>query len=107
MRTTKKSNGALIARDLLIYLVLSAVLIVAVCLGISLSHNSNKAENLKIIENGVRRAAIQCYAAEGIYPDNLEYLVENYHLYTDEEHYIIHYSPISSNIMPDIQVIPK
>lgn len=96
-----------IYKDLIIGIVILVIAIAGVGIGISVSESSRKSENLKIAENGVRRAALECYAAEGRYPDNIEYLVENYRLYIDNERYIIHYNPISSNIMPDIRVVPK
>ena len=43
----------------------------------------------------------------GFYPDNIGYLIENYDLHIDKNSCIVHYSPVSSNIMPDIKVIAK
>lgn len=94
-------------KDLIIGIIVLVLAVTGISIGISVSESSRKSENLKIAENGVRRAALECYAAEGRYPDNVEYLVENYHLYIDNDRYVIHYNPISSNIMPDIRVLPK
>ena len=52
----------------------------------------------------VRNAAIGCYACEGRYPLEVEYLVEHYGLIYDEERYSILYDAFASNIMPDIAV---
>ena len=71
------------------------------------SEGNRRSENLRIIENGVRKAAAECYAVEGFYPDNIGYLIENYDLHIDKNSCIVHYSPVSSNIMPDIKVIAK
>ena len=46
-----------------------------------------------------------CYAAEGIYPPNLEYLEEYYGLQIDETRYTVHYSAFAENLMPDITVL--
>ena len=86
---------------------LSAAVITAAALIVRSSDESRRSENLSIIENGVRRAATECYAVEGFYPEDIEYLKENYSLYVDDNICIVHYSPVSSNIMPDIRVIAK
>ena len=60
-----------------------------------------------VIAVALSAAAAECYAVEGFYPDNIGYLIENYDLHIDKNSCIVHYSPISSNIMPDIKVIAK
>ena len=60
-------------------------------------------EQAQLLEQ-VRSAAIGCYASEGRYPQELEYLVEHYGLIYDEERYNILYDAFASNVMPDIAV---
>lgn len=62
-------------------------------------------EQLRQVENAVRRAAVSCYATEGAYPDSIEYLEEHYGLQIDRENYTIHYMVFASNLMPDITVL--
>lgn len=59
------------------------------------------------LENAVRRAAVSCYAAEGFYPPNVEYIKEQYALQFDEQTYAVHYELFASNLMPEITVIVK
>ena len=75
-------------------------------LGSSLSDMASKteAESLKSTEEGVRRAAVHCYAIEGQYPESVAYLEENYGLRIDHERYIVHYDIFADNIMPEITV---
>ncbi len=61
-------------------------------------------EQAIIIENNVRRNAAQCYSIEGVYPDSLEYLQENYRTHYDEENYVVHYQNGGTNILPEIFV---
>ena len=60
----------------------------------------------KLTEESIRRAAVQCYALEGIYPVNIEYLMEHYGIRPDTKRFIIHYQFIADNLLPDISVIP-
>ena len=63
------------------------------------------AEVLSLAEEGVRRAAVECYALEGFYPRTLDYLVENYGVTADDSRYVISYQYVASNLMPDITVL--
>lgn len=67
----------------------------------------SEAERLSAAEQAVRRAAVQCYAVEGIYPPDLGYMREHYGLQVDEERYLIDYRCFASNLTPDITVLPR
>lgn len=103
----KYTSAFYIVRDAVTAVVLSAAAVAIVAVSITDSNNNRKSENLNIVESGVRRAATECYAVEGFYPDSLQYLIDNYNLHIDENECIVHYSPVSSNIMPEIRVIAK
>ncbi|MDR1134740.1 MAG: hypothetical protein LBL49_00950 [Clostridiales Family XIII bacterium] len=66
----------------------------------------SESEGLQLTYDSVRRAAVQCYALEGVYPADFEYLKEHYGIRPDEEKYVIYYEYIASNLMPDITVVP-
>jgi hypothetical protein len=59
----------------------------------------------KQLEEAVRRAAVACYAAEGVYPPSLDYLQAHYGIQIDETRYTVSYIPFASNLMPDITVL--
>ena len=56
------------------------------------------------LEDAIRRAAVACYAAEGIYPPDLGYLEDHYGLQIDGRWTVI-YDRFASNLMPDITVL--
>lgn len=62
-------------------------------------------ESLVLAEESVRRAAIQCYALEGAYPQTVDYLEDHYGVAVDPDRFRIDYFYIGSNLMPDIHVI--
>lgn len=72
----------------------------------SLDHMS-RMQNVDLIRQSVRRAAVQCYAIEGIYPADVDYLREHYGVNVDSEKYYIEYAAIGPNIMPDIEVYER
>ena len=73
----------------------------------SLSHlqDDSAAEDKEQLEAALTRAAVACYAAEGIYPPNVEYLTQHYGVQINEALYIVKYEVIASNLMPDITVL--
>lgn len=68
---------------------------------------SSREESLRMTEDNLRRAVVSCYALEGSYPANIEYLQEKYGLQLNKEKYIVHYEVFAENIMPDITVLER
>ena len=64
-------------------------------------------EGRQQLETALRRAAVACYAAEGVYPPTVEYLQEHYGVQIEEERYIVFYEIFANNLMPDITVLEK
>lgn len=66
--------------------------------------NNVSDQELALLVEQVRRAAVACYASEGRYPQSLSHLEEEYGLRYDKERFIVRYDAFASNIMPDIGV---
>ena len=59
------------------------------------------------LEDIIKKAAVQCYALEGAYPEDIYYL-KNYGIIFDEDRYYYRYEFNGiSNYMPNIYVIPR
>ena len=76
-------------------------------LGLSNLEDGHREEGKKQLEQAIRRSAVACYATEGIYPPNLEYLEEYYGIQIDESRYTVIYDAFAENLMPDITVLEK
>lgn len=59
------------------------------------------------LKDAVLRAAFQCYAVEGVYPQSAEYLEEHYGLMVNHNKYIVSYECRASNRMPQVMIIEK
>lgn len=57
----------------------------------------------KSVENGITL----CYSIEGAYPENLDYLTENYGLNYDSERYLIHYDCFAANVRPSVTIVER
>ena len=64
-------------------------------------------ESAAAIREAIRRSALQCYAVEGVYPPNLQYLEENYGLQVNTEDYYVTYEAFASNLAPTVIVQSK
>lgn len=88
--------------------ILSVLIIVGfVIYGVGNVSRSATQERRKAALQSVTRATVQCYAIEGRYPPDLDYLEENYGLILDRDHYVYHYRLEGANLMPEIQVFEE
>ena len=56
------------------------------------------------IREAVQRSALQCYAVEGAYPPDLQYLEENYGLQVNRQDFYVTYDAFASNLPPEVRV---
>lgn len=99
----KKMNLSLVS------IIVSALVITAIAVVIFVSFDQDQVRNrqTEMIKDSVISSVVQCYALEGRYPDDLEYLQENYGLQLNTDRYYYHYDKFASNILPDVQVFAK
>lgn len=69
---------------------------------------AGKSEEGKLqLEQVLKRCAVTCYATEGIYPPDIDYMKEHYGIQIDEERYLVTYEVFAENLMPDITVLER
>lgn len=87
------------------------VLVTGVLLVFLMALNNLKAgngeEGKEQLEQALMRSAVACYAVEGIYPPDLEYMKEHYGIQIDEDRYLVKYEVFAENLMPDITVLER
>lgn len=88
-------------------LLLPAAALALFFMGTGALFQTNEAERLQAVEQSVRRAAVHCYAVEGVYPPSLDYLESRYGLSVDHGRYVVDYRCFASNLPPDITVLAK
>jgi len=91
---------------LLIPICLTLIVLVAATLAVAATKKEMAAESLRLTEESIRRAAVQCYALEGTYAANLQYLIDNYGIRPDTSRFAVYYTFQGDNLLPDITVIP-
>ena len=85
--------------------VIAVVIVLAFAAALNSLDNGRSAEDRRQLEETLRRGCVACYAAEGVYPPDLEYLKEHYGLQVDENQYTVRYDVFAENLMPDRTVL--
>lgn len=86
------------------------LLILVLCLFAAFSDSfsdSNQTYEKELLQQALNRSITQCYALEGTYPTDLNYLEENYGLTYNKEHFFVDYQYIGGNLRPDVTIIEK
>ena len=91
-------------KRVLIFIIMAAL---ADCFAFSEIETGHKEEGRRQLEEALRRAAVACFAMEGFYPPDVDYMQQHYGLQYDEENYVVYYEYIASNLMPDITVLER
>lgn len=86
-------------------ILLMVILLVGVWLLVSRVDTSQSSAQTQFVYDAVHNAALTCYAVEGAYPDDLEYLREHYGLAYDQSRYLVSYDAFASNLIPEIYVV--
>jgi len=90
-----------------IFVLLAAGVLALLLLALSRLDRGRSQEDIRQLEQVLRRTAVACYAVEGVYPPDVAYMREHYGLTYDESRYVVHYNLIASNFMPDITVMER
>jgi len=94
-------------RTLAVTLILLALLLSGAVMLLDYVESTSEEAQIALVRDAIRNAVLTCYAVEGAYPQDVEYLVENYGLAYDSDRFLIRYDAFASNIFPDIRVIVK
>lgn len=88
-------------------LLLLTIVLIAFSIFTSSMTKTNSSQEKEILQKAIDRSITQCYALEGVYPDSLSYLEEEYGLTYNKEHFFVDYQYIGSNLRPDITIIER
>ncbi len=107
MKNLKQQKFHFFFRGVVIPALVLVLMLLVLFLGMRKFNEINEEQTRVLTEQSIKKAAIQCYANEGMYPADLQYLVDNYYVTIDEESFDVVYSCFASNIMPTIKVSKK
>ena len=67
---------------------------------------STSEEQSALLKEAVLHAAVSCYATEGFYPPDLQYIIDHYGLRLNGD-FIVSYEAYADNLLPDIRVLER
>lgn len=85
----------------------AAGVLVLFLLGMHQLEQGHRAADLENLKNALRRTAAACYAVEGAYPPDVDYMRRHYGLQYDESRFFVDYELTASNLMPQITVLER
>ena len=92
-------------RKEIVVVLLMALLVAGAYMLLGRLDTAQSGAQTQFVYDAVHNAALTCYAVEGAYPENLEYLRSNYGLAYDENRYLVTYDAFASNLLPEIYVV--
>ena len=109
MRNRFEQSSPGIGRSLSFLLSVAAFLILLLLFlgGIRSVSDTTAAKQLESLQTALSRSIAQCYAVEGMYPPDLQYLKDHYGLIYDETEFLVDYESYGSNLMPEVTVLRK
>lgn len=107
MRRIYKDSGKEIVGRLFLTAVLFAAAVWFLLAGMRRLTAESTEEGRKILEDSIRTAVVSCYALEGEYPMDLQYLEEHYGIRINRKTYAVFYEAFASNILPEVTVVVR
>ncbi len=107
MKSLKKTSKGFVGKEIIIPVIVLGIMVIVLFYGMRWFNGVNDEQNRVLTEQSLKKAAVQCYANEGMYPADVEYLCENYYVTVDTDKYNVVYDCFASNIMPVINVYIK
>lgn len=84
-----------------------AAMIVWLVIAVGNAQRASEKEQLLSVRKSIEKGITLCYAIEGAYPSDIEYLTENYGVYYDSGRYAVHYECFADNVRPGVTVVEK
>lgn len=90
--------------------ILSSVFLFLGCFGLLFSglsgvSNESSEKQTELLNRAITRGIVHCYASQGHYPENLDYLKTHYGVSYDKDKYFVDYQVLGENIFPDVSII--
>lgn len=106
-RDIENNSVAGLIGKIIAVIVAIAIVVLAVFAALNFVVPQISSQGTVSLKHAIVQSANQCYAIEGSYPYNLEYLENNYGLVVNHNDYSITYEVFADNVAPNVVVIEK
>lgn len=104
MKNLKVNRPRYIWKSIVLPGIICFFMLLIMLLGVTKFSEMSVEQDMELTLQAVRKAAVQCYADEGRFPANVEYLVRNYNINIDYDRFHVNYDCAAANVMPNITV---
>ena len=94
-------------RKIILPIVLFALILIIALYGVENASDSSGRLQYDVTVRAISRALADCYAIEGYYPPNMDYLYDNYNVRVDEDKYFVLYEIFAPNVSPTVKLIDR
>lgn len=107
MKNFRQNKPRYVLKSIVIPAVLCVALLSLLILAVYKFNELSIEQDRQLTYAAIRKATVQCYADEGRYPTELDYLIENYNLNIDTETFSVSYDCAAANVSPNISVFRR
>ncbi len=101
----RRKSAVMSALRALLVPVCAAAVVIIFAAAVDSLDSGRQQEEIGRLEESLRRACVACYAEQGVYPPDLDYLTEHYGIQIDDGRFTVRYDAFAENLMPDITVL--
>lgn len=67
--------------------------------------NNLDKQEINTLKNAIENAIVTCYSIEGVYPESIDYIIDNYGVVIDKKKFSVNYSIFATNVRPRVEII--
>ena len=107
MKNFRQNRQKYIWKSIVLPALLCAAVLLIFIFGVYKFNELSLEQDRQLTYAALRKATVQCYADEGRFPADLDYLIENYGVKIDYDHFFVTYDCAAANVSPNIAVFRK
>jgi hypothetical protein len=107
MKNFRQNRQKYVFKTIVLPALLCVAVLVIFVLGVYKFNELSLEQDRQLTYAALRKATVQCYADEGRFPADVDYLVENYGVNIDYDQFYVVYDCAASNVAPNIAVFRK
>ncbi len=99
-----KNNSGFPAKGAILMIIIFAVFLAYFYVGFTDISDEMSTSDIEMLSAALENAVVTCYAIEGAYPENLEYIEKHYGVIIDKDRYFVDYNVQFANLKPSIAI---
>ena len=107
MKNFKQNRQRYVFKSIVLPALICTAMLAVLIVAVYKFNNLSLEQDRQLTYAAIRKATVQCYADEGRYPADLDYLIENYNVHIDYDNFMVSYDCAAANVSPNISVFRR